>query len=412
LVVRGIDPKERDPGMIKRQMSSLLKDRAGRYPVVTLTGPRQSGKTTISRATFPNAAYVNLEEPDQRDYALSDPREFLARFDDRVIIDEIQRVPDLFSYIQAVVDEEDRPGRFILTGSHNFLLMKSIRQTLAGRAAILHLLPLSGSELASRKPAPLERLGTWSPSKDASPETDLLDVLFVGGYPRIHDKGLMPQDWLANYVRTYIERDVGEILNVGDLEAFRRFVSLCAGRNAQVLNLSSLANDCGITHPTARSWLSVLEAGFLVRLLRPHHRNFNKRLVKSPKLYFLDTGLLCYLLRIRSAEDLRNHAQRGGVFESHVHAELVKNFLNRGLEPDLYFWRDSRGNEVDFVLDQGDRSLPIEVKSARTIAADFFSSLHYWRGQAGDPKAPAALVYGGDDNLKREDVRVYSWSVL
>lgn len=398
--------------MIKRQMMTVLKEKARQYPVVTLTGPRQSGKTTLARATFPKVGYVNLEDPEQQEYARSDPREFLAQFSGRVILDEVQRVPDLFSYIQVLVDEKEQPGRFILTGSHNFLLMKSIKQTLAGRAAILHLLPFSGSELAGRKPAPLDKIGDWIPRLPAPPGVDLLDSLISGCYPRIHDKGLEPRDWLANYVRTYVERDVGEVLNIGDLETFRRFISLCAGRNGQLLNLSNLANDCGITHPTAKSWISVLEAGFLIHLLRPHHRNFNKRLVKSPKLYFLDTGLLCYLLKIRNADDLRTHSLRGSIFESHVYSELVKNFLNRGFEPELYFWRDSKGHEVDFILDHGDQPVPIEVKSARTIAADFLSGIHYWRRQNQTPDSPAALVYGGDSNHRREGICVYSWSVL
>ena len=398
----------------KRTMQKVLRDRARQYPVVTLTGPRQSGKTTLAQSAFPRYQYVNLEDPGVRDYARDDPREFLDQFSAGVILDEAQRVPDLFSYIQVIVDAEDRPGRFILTGSHNFLLMKSIRQSLAGRAGILHLLPFARNELVRRNPLPLSGLGKRIPrsATGATHAPDLLEVLFTGGYPRIHDKGLPPQVWLADYFRTYVERDAAEVLSVRDLEAFGRFVRLCAGRNGQLLNLSALAADCGITHPTARSWISILEASFLVKLLRPHHRNFNKRLIRSPKLHFLDTGLLCYLLRIHSPEELRTHTARGGVFESYVLAEFMKNFLNQGLEPDLWFWRDSRGREVDLIMETGGAIVPVEIKSARTVAADFFAGLNYWRGLAGDDTLPAALVYGGDECRKQKGTVVLSWSVL
>jgi len=400
--------------MIARTMAATLRERARTYPVVTLTGPRQSGKTTLARQAFPDLAYANLEDPGQRAYALNDPREFLGAQPGGLIIDEAQRAPELFSYIQALVDQHDVPGRFILTGSHDFLLMKSIRQSLAGRAAVLRLLPLSLAELHGRDPLDLDQLGRALPAT-APPSTaisDLLETLIVGGYPRMHDKAIPPADWLANYVRTYVERDIAEVLRVGDLEAFGRFLGLCAGRNAQLLNLTSLADDCGISQPTARSWLSVLEASYLVKLLRPHHRNFSKRLIKSPKLYFLDTGLLCYLLRIRSADELRTHALRGAVFESLVFAELVKNRFNRGLEPDLHFWRDSSGKEIDFVFDRGQELVPIEAKSALTIAEDVLAWLGRWQELAGQAGGPAALVYGGDACLRRSAAMVYSWSIL
>ena len=235
-------------------------------------------------------------------------------------------------------------------------------------------------------------------------------MLFVGGYPRIHDKGLEPQRWLANYYQTYLERDVRDLLNVGDLEGFGRFVHLCAGRSGQLLNASSLAADAGVSHTTVRRWLSILEAGFVVYLLRPHHRNFNKRLVKSPKLYFLDTGLLCYLLRVQSAPDLVSHAARGAIFETWVVSEALKNFHNRGVEPDLYFWRDSAGHEIDLLIDQGTKQIPIEVKSGQTIATDFFADLDYWRMMAGRAESAAGLVYGGDSSYQRRGVSVISWS--
>lgn len=274
-----------------------------------------------------------------------------------------------------MVDEHDLPGQFILTGSQNFLLISSINQSLAGRSAIFHLLPCSQNELIVADMFPIDQIGREFPSKRARPDTDLNTRLFEGFYPRIHDKKLEPQEWLKNYYRTYVERDVREILNVGDLEAFQRFVALCAGRNGQLLNLSSLASDCGITHTTARRWLSVLEASFLVLLLRPHYRNFRKRLVKSPKLYFLDTGLLCYLLRIKDADELAFHASRGAVFESFVVSEFYKKALHQGKDPDCYFWRDSAGHEVDMIIDATRHPVPLEVKSGMTVVNDFFKGI-------------------------------------
>ncbi len=398
--------------MYQRTLQATLRKAAREYPVVTLTGPRQSGKTTLAVTAFPRNDYVSLEDPDQRSFALEDPRGFLGQFPGKVILDEIQRTPALFSYIQTMVDQEDRPGRFILTGSQNFLLMKEIGQSLAGRAAILHLLPFSLSELERRRPLPLDHIGKSLPRGKRTSSRPLMDVLFQGFYPRIHDKSLAPQRWLASYYQTYVERDVREVLSVGDLEAFGTFIRLCAGRNGQLLNLSSLANDCGITHTTARRWLSVLETSFLVVLLRPHHRNFSKRLVKSPKLYFIDTGLLCYLLRIRSPEDLAIHALRGSIFESFVVSEFLKNCLHNGHEPDLYFWRDSAGHEVDLILERGEELIPIEAKSGQTIAGDYYAGHRYWRRLTSLPESPAALIYGGERSLRRDAVLTYSWSSL
>ena len=314
--------------------------------------------------------------------------------------------------MQTFVDRHDEPGRFILSGSQNFLLSRSVSQTLAGRCAILHLLPFSFTELASLPALDVSGLGRRLPRRRRPAGTELMETLFRGFYPRIHDKRLDPRRWLRDYQQTYVERDVRELVNVGDLETFRLFVRLCAGRNGQLLNLSDLASDAGVTHTTARRWLSILEASFLVALLRPHHRNFNKRLVKSPKLYFLDTGLLCHLLRVRSPEELRAHASRGAVFETFVLSELLKARLHRGEEPDVHFWRDSAGHEIDFLIDDGETLTPIEAKSGQTVAGDFFAGLRYWRGLAGDPAAPAALVYGGDRSYRREGFTVYRWSDL
>lgn len=394
--------------MISRQIESAIKKSAAKYPVVTVTGPRQSGKTTLVKNLFKNYAYVSLETPDDRDFAREDPRGFLNQFGGGVVLDEIQRVPNLFSYIQGIVDATDKPGQFVLTGSQNFLLLEQISQSLAGRTSVFHLLPFSQAEIEARSPISTEEIGLKIP-KRKSHMGKLFHVLFTGFYPRIHDKNLDPQEWLRNYYQTYIERDVRSILNIGDIEAFGKFVRLCAGRTGQLLNLSSLGADCGVTHATARRWLSVLEASFIVYLLRPHHNNFSKRLVKSPKLYFLDTGLLCYLLRIRSEDELVTHSSRGAIFETFVLTELLKAYLNQGLEPDVHFWRDSVGNEVDLIINRGSELVPVEIKSGETIAADFFKGLQYWRSLPGQGNCPASLVFGGETSAKRGGITVYSW---
>ncbi len=395
---------------IPRHLERRLRTGLKHFPVVTITGPRQSGKTTLARTVLKGYEYVSLENPDDRRMAADDPRGFLGRFKGKVIIDEAQHVPDLFSYIQGIVDENQKVGQFVLTGSQNFLLLKSITQSLAGRCDILHLLPFSWSELNRAKLLPIEGVASRKPRPLGSPDADLFEVLLTGGYPRIHDKGLDPQVWLANYYQSYIERDVRDVVNVGDLETFGRFMGLCAGRAGQLLNLSSLAGDCGISHSTARRWLSVLETSFIVALLRPHHRNFNKRLVKSPKLYFLDTGLLCYLLRIRSPQDMALHASRGAVFESWIVSEVFKNYTHRGLRPDVYFWRNSAGHEIDLLLEaDGGKLLPVEAKSGQTFNSDFVKELNWWREAGGLAELPGVLVYGGDRCFTYKGDYVLSW---
>jgi len=394
--------------MLVRHLGTILKKSAEKYPVVTVTGPRQSGKTTLVRRVFEDYAYASLESPDVREFAHEDPRGFLNQFADGVVLDEVQRSPDLLSYIQGIVDAKNEPGQFILTGSQNFMLLERVSQSLAGRTSVFHLLPFSRSELQARSPMSVEDIGSRIPKRQG-PAENLFSVLFTGFYPRIYDKHLDPQDWLRNYYQTYVERDVRSIASVGHLEAFGRFVRLCAGRCGQILNLSSLGADCGVSHATAARWLSVLEASFIVYLLRPHHRNFSKRLVKSPKLYFLDTGLLCYLLRIRSAEELLSHSSRGAVFETFVLAELLKAYLNRGTEPQVYFWRDSTGHEVDLIIDRGSELVPVEVKSGETIGSDFFKGLEYWRSLPGQQDTPAAMVFGGETSARRRGVAIYSW---
>jgi hypothetical protein len=398
--------------MVPRTLAAQLRHAIRRYPVVSVTGPRQSGKTTLVRTTLTGYDYVSLELPDERALALRDPRAFLGQFKKPVIIDEAQRAPELFSYIQVAVDERSAAGRFVLTGSQNFLLLQAVSQSLAGRCAVLHLLPFSQAELGRRRAADLPSLGTRVRDQPKAPPRSLGETLFTGFYPRIHDRALPPREWLANYYQTYLERDVRNVLHVGDIETFGRFVRLCAARNAQLLNLSSLASDCGVTHTTARRWLSVLEASFLVLLLRPHHSNLGKRLIKSPKLYFLDSGLLCFLLGIRAPGEIVHHAQRGAIFETLILSELHKNFLHRGEPSEIYFWRDATGNEVDFVIDLGTQRIGVEAKSGETIAEDFFDGLRYWRALARREVPRAALVYGGDRRFRQDDIIVHPWFVL
>ncbi len=396
--------------MIKRQLTRELRATAGEYPVFSVTGPRQSGKTTLMRHIFPDYDYVNLEYPDVRERAASDPRDFLRMHGDRVIFDEIQRVPDLLSYIQPMVDEDDSPGRFGLTGSQNFLLNQSVSQSLAGRCGVMHLLPFALSELNNRPPLNILEMNTGHDSDTR--DIDILDLLVKGFYPRIHDKKLSPGRWYANYFQTYLERDVSQLTNVGDIETFAKFVRLCAGRSGQLLNMASLADDCGVAHSTVRRWISVLQAGFIVLLLRPYYKNFNKRLRKSPKLYFLDTGLLCYLLNIRSSDELSIHNMRGAIFESFVISELYKQVQNRMLDADLYFWRDSNGREVDVLIETGTHVLPVEIKSAMTLNNSFFDIFDYWRELISKPKAPGILVYGGTESLTQKGVQIVPAEVL
>jgi predicted AAA+ superfamily ATPase len=362
--------------------------------VATLTGPRQSGKTTLAKATQSQKPYCSLEDPDERRLALEDPRGFLARFPDGAVLDEVQRAPELLSYLQTQVDRDGRMGLFLLTGSQQLGLRSGVSQSLAGRTGFVELLPFSIQELdrAGRVPASLD------------------EALYAGGYPALFDRPVTPRTWLGAYVSTYLERDVRQLIKLKDLETFQRFLGLCAGRSGQLLNLSSLATDAGITHATAKAWLSVLEASYILMLLRPHHANFRKRLVKSPKLYFLDTGLLCWLLGIRGPQQLAVHPLRGSLFETFVVAELLKYRFNQGERGGLYFWRDSNGLEIDVLVEIGSRLVPIEIKSGQTLNRDFFVGLERWRSLAGDQAGPPVLVYGGTEAREHKGIRVLGWN--
>ena len=384
--------------MIERDLTPRLLRAARQFPAVTLTGPRQSGKSTLCQALFPELAYANLETPDLRAFAVDDPRAFLAQFMDGVIIDEVQRAPELPSYLQGLIDADRQPGRFILTGSQNLALLNTVSQSLAGRTAVLHLLPLAHGEVMrfDRHPTTLE------------------EALFAGGYPAIFEHGMNPSDWLAAYVATYLERDARAVGNVSDLAALQRFVELCAGRTAQLLNYSSLAADCGISQPTAKAWLDVLEAGFIAFRLRPFHANLRKRLVKTPKLHFYDVGLACWLLGIRSPEQLRTHPLRGPLFETWMVTEIAKHRANRGESGTLYFYRDRNGTEADLVIERGDRLTVIEAKSSQTAtnrlvdAPRRVGAIIEQTGRACEK----IVVYGGDQGQQRSDARIVPWSRL
>ncbi len=381
--------------MIPRTLTAKLIALARQYPAVMLTGPRQSGKTTLVRAAFPDWPYVSLEEPDIRQFALDDPRGFLSNYPDGVILDEVQRTPDLFSYIQSIVDRKPT-ARFILTGSSNFLLMERISQSLAGRTAVLHLLPFSLSELAQ---------GGYTFERYEN-------LIFRGQYPPLYDRSLSPADFYPSYIQTYIERDVRLLKNIGDLDTFVRFTRLCAGRTGQLLNYTGLANDAGISPNTARAWISILEASWIVYRLRPWHRNFNKRLVKAPKLYFYDTGVVCSLLGIRDAGQVSTHYLKGALFENLVIGELVKRRFHRGDRRFPFFWRDSRGREIDCLLTEGEEVLPVEIKAGKTMDGSYFDNLHYWLKLAGLPDERGVVVYGGDRSLTTRWGRLLSWRDL
>ncbi len=389
--------------MLARRALTTLQNLALGFPIVAITGPRQSGKTTLARQAFAALRYVNLEDLDTRELALADPRRFLAHHAEGAIFDEVQRAPSLMSYLLGLADSGTRMGRFVLTGSQQFGLMDGITQSLAGRVGMLTLLPLANAELLASG----AQAGGFA-------HLSLEQRLWRGGFPALYSthRQLQPEQWFAAYVATYIERDVRQVLNVGNLLTFQRFVAMCAARSGQLLNLHSLAGDCGISQPTARQWLTVLQASHLVTLLAPHHRNFGKRLVKTPKLYFLDSGLLCHLLRIASPDDLHAHAMRGAVFETWVVGETLKHRHNLGLPPDLYFWRDNHGLEIDLVFEHHSRLHAVECKSGTTYSPSWLEPARRWRTLVGDAAADPLLVYGGEEGHIGGDYEVLSWRHL
>ena len=376
--------------MINRDLGDKISHLSKKFPIVTLTGPRQSGKSTLLKNLFPDYRYVSLENPDIRSFASDDPNGFIKTFNNHIIIDEAERVPSLFSYLQTHIDDVNEQGMYLLAGSRNFHLMAAIDQSLAGRTAVLKLLPFSRHELNNA---------------GELPET-INEQIFKGFYPRIYDKDINPTDYYPSYIATYVERDVRTMLNIGDLGRFTRFIRLCAGRIGQLLNKSNLAIEAGVTIPTVESWLSVLEASYILYRLEPNFNNYNKRIVKTPKLFFYDTGLACSLLGIRSAEQIESHFLRGELFENLVINQFIKDRLNNGIVPDLTFWRDSTGLEVDLIETIGLQQHGYEIKSGSTFTNSFFDGLTKWGELSGTPVSSRTVIYSGSDNLQTSNGNV------
>lgn len=364
-----------------------------KYPIVALTGPRQSGKTTVLRHLLPDYRYVSLENPDVRQFAETDPNAFLQLYDRKVILDEVQRVPKLFSYLQTIVDTTGEMGQFVLSGSQNFHLMQSITQSLAGRVALFKLLPFDFSEMRTA----------------GFPLNDFAASMIRGFYPALFDRDIPSKVFYANYISTYVERDVSELLSVRDARQFRKFLGLCASRAGQLLNLNTMAQDCGITQPTAKVWLSVLESSYIVFLLQPYSDNFSKRVIKTPKLYFYDTGLLAHLLKISDAQKIKTLTQKETLFENMIVSEKLKQNYHNYLQQELYFWRDSNQNEVDLLVLEDDRMDVYEIKSTETISSKLFESLHKFTALAGDQVSKEVLVYAGKQSQKRSYAEVRAW---
>ncbi len=381
--------------MIARQLSKKALELFGQFPALMITGPRQSGKTTLIKNLFPQLPYISLEEPDIRQRAMEDPRSFLNNYANGAVFDEVQRVPNLFSYLQSLLDEN--PARhFVLSGSQHFLLIEQVTQSLAGRVAVLQLLPFSLSEM---------KIGGLMLNT-------LEEALFFGGYPRIFNQNISPYDFHTSYLQTYIERDVRQLRQVSDLNLFVRFIRLCAGRIGQLLNIHSLASDAGISTTTAQAWLSVLETSHIVFLLQPHFKNFNKRLVKTPKLYFTDTGLACNLLGIEKPEQLTSHFLKGGLFENLIILELLKNRYNEGKKSNLYFWRDNHGHEIDCLIENRELFKALEIKSSQTTNTAFFDGLRYWKDLSTDSTESIDIVFGGNSSIQASKGNYISWRDL
>jgi len=378
--------------LINREIADAIRTLSGKYPVLAVTGPRQSGKTTLLKSIFSDYEYVSLENPDIRMFAETDTNGFLQKYGKYVIIDEAQRVPVLFSYLQTLVDDSGLMGQFILSGSQNFHLMRNITQSLAGRVAIFKLFPFDFKEMSSA---------------DLLNENYLQNII-RGFYPAIYNRNIPSEIFYSNYVQTYIQRDVSELIAIKDIRLFQNFLALCATRAGQLINLNALANECGISQPTARAWMSALENSYVVFQLYPYHENFSKRIVKTPKLYFYDTGLLCFLLKINNADQLLTHPVKGSLFENMMIAEYVKRMHHKNKVQDVWFWRDSEGHEVDMIMQEGQKLNLIEFKATQTIMPDMFKGIAYFE-KLSDRELDKTLVYGGSDNQERSYGKVLSW---
>ncbi|NOY09071.1 MAG: ATP-binding protein [Spirochaetes bacterium] len=376
--------------MINRQLESEIEILRNEFPVIAILGPRQSGKTTLSKKIFTEYEYVSFEDYDVRIFAENDPRGFLFRYSKNVIFDEIQRIPLILSYLQTHVDNLKGNGQIIITGSHNFLLMEQISQSLAGRVGITKLLPFSISELSNKR-------------------FKVDELIFKGFYPRIYDQDIRPEVFYKNYISTYIEKDIRQIKKITKLDVFTKFMKLLAGRTGQELNLVSLGEECGVSHNTILEWISVLEASFIVYRLKPFYKNYNKRLVKRSKLYFTDTGLVCSLLGIKKQKELDYHFLKGGIFETFIIDEFLKLNYNFGEKYDMYFWRDNHRKELDLILDLGINQFGIEIKAGMTINEKFFDGLKYWKNLTNTPNEQLFLIYGGEENYIRNQINVVSW---
>ncbi|MCK4921805.1 MAG: ATP-binding protein [Bacteroidales bacterium] len=385
--------------MIQRTAEKRLKKLYDLFKVVAVTGPRQSGKTTLVKHVFPHKPYLSLENPETRQFAMDDPRGFLSQFPDGAILDEVQRTPQLFSYLQEIVDAKKDSGQFILTGSNNFLLNENISQSLAGRVAFLYLLPFSYEELKNES------------FKEKESQPDENSYILKGFYPPIYDMNIPSNEWLPAYIRTYIERDVRQIKNITNLLVFERFMRLLAGRTGQELNYTSLSVEAGVDVKTIQSWIGILESSYIIFLLKPFYKNYNKTIVKRPKLYFYDTGIACSLLGITQLSHLENHPLRGALFETMVLSEIVKMKFNTGSEAKLFYWRDKTGREIDLLIDTLTTVMPVEVKVGRTFQKEFLKNIRYWMKLTGEKQAK--LIYSGDDEQKRSDgIHVVSWKHL
>ncbi|MDX2285920.1 MAG: ATP-binding protein [Bacteroidia bacterium] len=382
--------------MVPRRLAAKASELLEKYPLIVISGPRQSGKTTLARQLRPDFTYVNLELAENRNFAEQDPHQFLQKYQGGVILDEVQYVPSLFPYLKHYTDQRGAAGEYILTGSQHFLMLEKITQSLAGRAGLLHLLPFSNEELSSAGFLP--------------PDAETL--IWKGAYPRLYDKDIQPADFYPAYTGTYVERDVRQLINVRNLKQFRQFLTACAGRTGQLLNFSELGGMLGLDSKTVKAWMGILEASFIVYLLPPYHRNFDKRIVKMPKLYFYDTGLACSLLSIRSAEQLDQHFAKGALFENMVITELLKAALNRGEQPSFYFWRDSNQRELDLLIENGPLLKGIEIKASRTFHPDFAKNLLYFKGLDAQLQTELYVVYGGDADQRREHFSLLSWERL